>query len=530
MGTLSPRLLLHAFAVTALLAGCHPRAISATHGLDRGAPKVRNTILLIGDGMGFGALGLLELHERHTPGTRSALLELVRSAEVGIALTSPHSALVTESACSATELATGERGRPEAVGIGESGAPLETIVEKARRAGKWTGLVSDTRITHATPAAFAAHRPHRTDENGIAEDLLRTRVEVLFSGGLRHFIPHAARAVPGEELGWTPSSTRIDDRDLLGEAKALGYGFAFSRTQLDRLSHVPAIGLFANSAMHDAFSEAAATEDAGHAQPSLREMTEKALSLLAPSPHGFFLMVEAGQIDWAGHQNDAGRLLAEMRRFDRATRAVLDWAASRDDTLVVLTADHETGSFGLSYSAYGVPERYAHQRAQRGVDETPVRFNFLSADQIAALARQKRPLNEVRSSFYKLPKESQTPEALRRLVLDATGFELTPAQCERILLRGPNRFHIAGHDELGPEEGPLMDERAAYYPDIAENLAPLIARALSEQQGTVWGTGTHTAEPVIVAAAGPEEARRRFNGMHTQAEIGRLLQQSLGLE
>ncbi len=143
---------------------------------------------MIGDGMGPQQVGLLETYAKHAPnsvykGESTALYKLAQEGVIGSSLTNPEDAIVVDSACSATMLATGIPTASEVIGIDSQGNHVETILEKAKSKGKATGLVSDTRMTHATPAAFAAHQPHRSLENSIAADMLETGVDVMMSGG-----------------------------------------------------------------------------------------------------------------------------------------------------------------------------------------------------------------------------------------------------------------------------------------------------------------------------------------------------------
>ncbi|MEF1187468.1 alkaline phosphatase, partial [Vibrio sinaloensis] len=156
--------------------------------------EIKNVILMIGDGMGPQQVGLLETYANQAPnsiynGNKTALYKLAQEGVIGSSLTHPEDAIVVDSACSATMLATGQYTASEVIGVDSQGNHIETVLEKAKKAGKATGLVSDTRLTHATPAAFAAHQPHRSLENEIASDMLATGVDVMLSGGLRHWIP-----------------------------------------------------------------------------------------------------------------------------------------------------------------------------------------------------------------------------------------------------------------------------------------------------------------------------------------------------
>ena len=335
--------------------------------------KVKNIILLIGDGMGAQQVGLLEEYARRAPNSVlsskvTGMQKFADSGHIGLSLNAPHGnsgSLVVDSACSATQLATGKAAGSEMIGLDDQGNKVETVLEKAKAMGKATGLVTDTRITHATPAAFAAHQPHRSFENEIAEDMLSLGVDVMLGGGARHWLPSDTadrKDELAEELGGNTSvikkSKRSDDRNLVAEARSAGYALAFDKDQLASASGVKLLGLFDDSAMNDGIEYTACKEDASacNHEPSLKAMTRKALDVLSQDPEGFFLMVEGGQIDWAAHVNDTGWMLHEMLKFDEAVEAVHEWAKDRDDTLVIITADHETGGFGFSYSSHDLPE------------------------------------------------------------------------------------------------------------------------------------------------------------------------------
>ncbi len=144
--------------------------------------------------------------------------------------------------------------------------------------------------------------------------------------------------------------------------------------------------------MNDGIVYSNSKNDPTRTQPTLTEMTEKALSLLSKDEDGFFLMVEGGQIDWAGHRNDAGRMLHEMLKFDEAIHSVYEWAKDRDDTLIIVTADHETGSFGFSYSSKDLPAPEKRTgEAFKKYDYAP-NYNFGAFDILDGLYNQKKEL------------------------------------------------------------------------------------------------------------------------------------------
>ncbi len=541
---LKPKLLIASGLLTLLIAGI-PLSAAAER-------PVKNIILVIGDGMGPQQIGMLTLLSRAMrEGTivppkslrgieHFSVERLMNSGEVGVVQPSAKGMLVADSACSATALATGAQVPPEMIGMDAEGKRLETILERAEKLGLLTGLVSDTRITHATPAAFASHAFHRSLENDIAMQLLDSGVDVLLSGGLQNFIPYGVNRINSKareriskyvQGAYSISSKRKDNLDLIELAGEKGYTTVFDRTTLEsnvrKRSNSKLLGLFASSGMPDGIEEYHKLTDPMRRFPTLAEMSEAALSKLQQGETGFFLMIEAGQIDWAGHANDAGQLLMEMLRFDRMLSTVMNWMKERDDTLLVVTADHETGSFGFSYSAAGISAPVSAPWKGPGAMIHMPSYNFVKPDVFLKLLAQRASLFQTVRNFQQLPEEDRSADALQELMNKNFSFPLSSAQAKRALQLSPNRFYLETHEKLKLRLFPQIDDFAAFYPDYDSAFTGLLARAMAEQQGVVWGTGTHTSTPVLVIAKGPRSYEERFDGLHDQSAIGRLLIEAL---
>ncbi|KGK01194.1 alkaline phosphatase [Thalassotalea sp. ND16A] len=506
------------------------------------ATPIKNVILMIGDGMGAQQVGLLEEYARRAPDStynnknnKTALSKFADAGQIGLSLNAPYGSsgsLVVDSACSATQLATGFAAGSEMIGLDSDGNIVETILEKAKAQGKATGLVSDTRITHATPAAFASHQPHRSFEATIAEELIESgNVDVMLSGGARVFLPQSIKTDTHERsvmaaLGAPDSiykkSKRRDNRNLLVEAKdSYGYQLAFDNNQLEQAQGDKLLGLFANSGMLDGIAYTECKADNSCSQPSLKDMTLKALELLSTDPDGFFLMIEGGQIDWAGHVNDAGWMLHELLKFDEAVDAVYEWVKDRSDTLVVVTADHETGSFGFSYSRKDLPEaKYLTGDGMQGYDYKP-NFNFGSLNTLDKLYGQT-------GTFYDMMNRvnadwdftDTTGEQWSAAVNEFSQFKITAEQAQPISEREVNEYQVADHKYLDSYEFPKINDFKEFYVYGDELHGNLIGRALSAGQNTVWGTGTHTAAPVPVYVFGPEAVSKQFATMQHHVDIG----------
>ncbi|MEE8450406.1 MAG: alkaline phosphatase, partial [Thermoguttaceae bacterium] len=273
------------------------------------APMPPVVILMIGDGMGTQHVEA----GRMFLGGEIAFDRLPYQAEM---TTFSANASVTDSAASGTAMATGRKVDNGVISraLPGDGADLTTALEIHQSFGKATGLVTTSTVTHATPAAFGAHAASRNDTTEIASDLLtQTRPNVLFGGGASGMTVDAA-----VEAGYTVVQNRTELAALNTQTETFvsgQFGAGHLPYEYDGLGNLP----------------------------HLSEMTTVALDILDNDPDGFFLMIEAGRIDHAGHANDIERNVRETAQFSETVEVVLDWAAGRTDTLVIVTADHETG-------------------------------------------------------------------------------------------------------------------------------------------------------------------------------------------
>lgn len=502
--------------------------------------EVKNIILLIGDGMGPQQIGLLLTYARLAPdsiykGQVTAIEEMINNGQTGLSLTHPADKIVVDSACSATQLATGYISGSEMVGLDHEGNRIQTVLELAKKQGRKVGLVSDTRMTHATPAAFAAHLPHRSLENDIATQMLAQNIDVLLSGGLRHWIPQSVNSDEDKRKHYESvtgghiaiSSKRADEVDLLANAREMGYATVFDRVGLAE-AQGKVLGLFANSGMAHGIKNSREKDRLDRKEPTLAEMTRKSLELLSSDEDGFFLMVEGGQIDWAGHNNDTGTMLHEMIKFDDAVRVANDWARDRDDTVVVLTADHETGGFGFSYSRFNLPEgkKLSSEAFQDRLFKP--NFNFGDRSVLDRIYQQKDDYPAIMEEFDGLPEEQKTGTALAKLIQEVTGFSVTPSEAEKVLAEEPNHYRVHDHKYLDAEVFPRVDDFESFYVYGDEIRHDLIGRILAKHQNTVWATGTHTATPVTVTVRGPDPIANQVRGIKTHAEVGEMMISWLG--
>ncbi len=277
------------------------------------SPALRNVILMIGDGMGPEHVKAAGYFLNGEPG----MMVFEGFPHIGEVTTASADAAITDSAAAATAMASGQKVNNGVISLAlpGDGTELQTALEIASTAGKSTGLVTTTVMTHATPAAFAAHTESRGNSDEIALDYFnQTRPEVLFGGGST-----ALAAANAEANGYTVVT---DTSELL----------ALDPTEVTRVS-----GQFGIGHLPYVFDDQTGT------LPSLPQMTDVALDILVRDPDGFFLLVEGGRIDHAGHSNHIERSVRETAAFADAVAVARTWAEGRDDTLIIVTADHETG-------------------------------------------------------------------------------------------------------------------------------------------------------------------------------------------
>ena len=434
------------------------------------ATAPRNVILFISDGCGPASFTLAREFRRYEAeagvaergrdrgadhgaerGGRPQALLAVDGIQTGSVHTYSTSSRVTDSAAGATAFACGVKTYNGAIAMDSLARPVATLLEAAEAQGRATGLVTTTRITHATPAAFSAHVSDRGMEDEIALQQLAQGVDVLFGGGRRHFLPE------------TDGGVRTDGRDLMVEASEAGYQIATTRSDLGSVQ-APALGLFT---MSDLPYEIDRDADA---VPSLAEMTARAIELLSEDADGFFLMVEGGRIDHAGHGNDIAGHLHDVLAFDDAVAAALRFARENGETLVVSTSDHETGGLTLG--------RNVQQRSVYAWEPAVVAAVRSSHDVLSERLRQA----------------TLTPEA----VLEEYAGIDDPTEDELAMFEGLR----SGGRNVGPFVG-------------------AVAEVIDRRAVVGWTSGGHTAVDVNLYAFGP--GSHLFVGHFDNTYIGRAL-------
>lgn len=300
-----------------LIAACQPAKEVEIAMPAKQAESPKNVILMIGDGMGLAQV-TAALYSNNNR------LNLEKFPVVGFHKSYSASDLITDSAAGATAFACGVKTYNNAIGLGPDTLPCTTILEEASFYGLGTGVVVTSTITHATPAAFMAHEPLRVFYENIAADIVESNVDLFIGGGRSYFYRR-----------------KMDKRNLLKELTAKGYQ-VLDEMPYPRSTFEPHQKL----AIFTAEDQPPYVSQGRDYLPFGSIFAAEFLS--QKSPKGFFLMIEGSQIDWAAHSNISQDLIKEVLDFDRTIGHILDFARRRGDTLVIVTADHETGGCSIN--------------------------------------------------------------------------------------------------------------------------------------------------------------------------------------
>ena len=427
-------------------------AVGALYAQPADEARPRNVILFVSDGCGPASFTLARDYVRYKGGGDALAIDPL---QVGSIHTYSTNSRVTDSAAGATAFACGVKTYNGAIAVDTLRQPMATILEAAEARGMATGLVATSSMTHATPASFSAHVHNRGMVTIIAAQQMEQGIEVMFGGGVEDFLP--------KSLG----GSRGDERNLLKEAAAKGYKVVLDRKAFRKVKKTPVLGLFSEGQMdYDIDRDP-------KKQPSLAEMTAKAIDLLKDDPDGFFLMVEGSRIDHAAHGNDAAAHLHDVLAFDEAVAAALAFARQDGQTLLVSTSDHETGGLSLGRNVDGQPKYTWNPEV---IEKIPA-----SHEGLAAIARNER---------------------------------LMPCDV------------LEQYAEIECTEAEVAEFAQAIAGQTDFNF--LLAEVISRRVWVGWTSSGHTAVDVNLYAFGP--GRDRFIGHHDNTAVGQLLAEIMGFD
>ena len=368
-----------AFLVVAgVTTNIHSSKSDVAYANERG--KAKNVIMLIADGMSTEAITLA----RHTKGDSLAMDEI----SVGSVITSWANGPITDSAPGGTVYAAGEKTNNKYIGTSVNDTPMASILEGAESVGKATGIVATSEITHATPGDFTAHTNNRKYYNQILQQQINQDMEVVLGGGFNKPSGFSSEVSTDEFESYY--------EEQVNNIKEEGFDFITTKDQLTSYDGDKLWGSFADADLKYDFDR---QSDNDNVQPSLAEMTNKAIEVLNKDEDGFFLMVEGSKVDWAAHANNTVGIVSDILAFDEAVKAAIEFAKTDGNTVVVVTTDH--GNSGITIGSIYYNENIeSYDKATyanttdllKKATITEERFNEIvsgkSNDEIKALAKK----------------------------------------------------------------------------------------------------------------------------------------------
>jgi alkaline phosphatase len=397
----------------------------------------------------------------------------------GLVRTYASNSIITDSAPAATAFATGHKTADKFVGVlpgpvtipGVEPVPAElqyspvaSLVEAAKAKGMSVGLIATSNVQHATPAAFSSHVHARSYYNEIAEQQVYMDIDVMFGGGLQYLLP--------DDMG----GVRTDGEDLVSVLESRGYEFVMDR---DGMMSLPAQtdkvwGMFAMEAMAKDYDRSLPQFSS---QPSLSEMTDKAIEVLSQNPRGFFLMVEGSQVDWSSHANDPIGVISEVLAFDAAVESALDFAKMDRHTLVLAFTDHGNG--GMSIGSTKTDNSYSSLPLSAMLDP------LMQADLTAEGLTYVIPMNADSATVRQIVSE-------RFGISDLTDEEVAQIQSAR---------------------------------NAGKSLEGLCGKMISQRSTIGWTTGGHCGEDVTLYSFGPN----RPVGLFENTDLAKICADALHL-
>lgn len=426
--------------------------------------RAQNVIILIPDGMGMDGTTLARWYNGGQP---LAMDEMAS----GLVRTYSSDAPIADSAPAGTAFATGHKSHTGYVGVlpdrntmpgldpikeGDAKKPVANVLEAARLAGKSTGIIATSEIMHATPAAFSAHYPARSNYDALSKQQVYAGIDVVLGGGARYFTPDG----------------RKDGENLQSVIRDMGYDLVNNTAGMKDSNSDKLWGMFADTAMSYDMDRDPVK------QPSLAEMTEKAINVLDRNEDGFFLMVEGSKIDWAAHANDPIGIISDVNAFDKAVGEALEFAKKDGNTMVIAVTDHGNGGISIG-------------------------------DRATTSTYDKEPLSTFTAPLLKAKLTGEGVEA--KLASPRTNSNIKQVMAE-----------YYGITDLTNKEVETI--RRSDKGRLASVIGPMI----SQRAHIGWTTGGHTGGDVVLYSYAPDG--RKLHGMLENTDIARAMEQALGLD
>lgn len=478
-------------------------------------PSARYVFFFIGDGMGLASINATEIYTSVNQGSLSepaiSKLNFTKFPILGLCTTFAADGFITDSASAGTAIATGHKTNDGVINMDPSKTvTYTTIAEMAKEKGMKVGIVSSVSIDHATPACFYAHQPSRKNYYDIACELATSNFDYFGGGGFL-----------------LPQGKEKDQPDVLDIARKNGYTVATSKDEI--LTLTPEMGKII--AINPSLDEEKAFLYAIDAKPddlTLADFTRKGIELL-DNPNGFFFMIEGGKIDWAAHANDAKTAIVDILAFQKAVDEAIHFAQIHpEDTLIVVTADHETGGMSIGYAgtkystnlhllsfqkiSYQAVEQYIEE-LRKTASEKEMKLadimNFITENFGLIL------LTDADRNILKNQAEEGDKTAVDKLALS-----LTPEEIQSL----SEALFLSLQD---PKERPQDDQSYLHYGGY-EPFSIALTRILDQKAGIGWTSYSHTGIPVPVYAQGV--GQELFAGYYDNTDLFTKFTMVMGLE
>jgi len=455
--------------------------------------QIKNIIVMIPDGMSINGVTLSRWYKAYDAKTGNI------DAGVTLAMDELASGLVrtywsdgktigaiTDSAPAATAYASGIKTNDKYLGVTPESTPVATILEAAKLIGKSTGIVVTCQVQHATPAAYTSHYNDRSKYDIIGEQQAYNGIDVMLGGGAKYLA----------------SPYRKDFENIINEIKVMDYNYVTTKDEMNEVTEGKIWGMFeypenADAAMaYDMDIKETAPE-----QPSLADMTKKAIELLSQNEEGFFLMVEGSKIDWAAHANDPIGLISDILAFDDAVKVAVDFAKENQDTMILVMTDHGNGGITIgdsstdaSYSKDPISKFVAPLKKATLTGEG-VAFKF-GKDRITAFEAMQA-VNDMKDIE---DEDEENEEETEKLTAEEIKEITAKFKEERAIIAKAMKEYY-GIDDLTDEEIDAIMET----PDASMNYT--VGPMISKRAALGWTTGGHTGEEVNLYTYLPDDVR-----------------------
>jgi alkaline phosphatase len=476
-------------AVTPLFARAQADDGSGRNTATAAAGRAKYVFLFIGDGMAMSQISSAEVFAtaRSSKDINITRLGFTRFPVAGLTTTYDAGTFITDSASAVTAIATGNKTLSGVINMDPGKTKsYKTIAEYAHEAGMKVGIVSTVTLDHATPAGFFAKVPSRSNYYDIAVQMTQSGFEYFGGGGLLQ-----------------PRGKNGDEADAIQLARNAGYTYVNSKAAFNALKSGADKVIAINAVLQDSGSMPYEL-DRGMEDLSLADYTRKGIELLSDNPAGFFMMVEGGKIDWACHANDAGAAINDVIAFDNAIKAAVEFAQTHpQETLIVVTGDHETGGMTIGFAG------------------TQYETFF---DKVALQKKSFIAFNAEVLSPYKqnTPKEQAKLDDLLPSIKDAFGLDYnTISDFQK------QQLEFAFQRSMGDEiERPVAEDQYLLYGGY-EPLTVKITQLMNQTAGIGWTSYAHTGVPVSTFASGAHQ--ELFGGYYDNTDIFRKLASAMNL-